>query len=30
MKHRFIYEAFHGLITNPKLVIDHINKYKNG
>ena len=28
VKHRFIYEAFHGLITNPKLVIDHINNIK--
>ena len=27
-KHRFIYECFHGLITNPKLVIDHINNIK--
>ena len=28
LKHRFIYECFHGLITNTKLVIDHINNIK--
>ena len=27
-KHRFIYECFHGSITNSKLVIDHINNIK--
>ena len=28
LKHRFIYECFHGLINDPKLVIDHINNIK--
>ena len=28
LKHRFIYECFHGLITNTKLVIDHMNNIK--
>ena len=28
LKHRFIYECFHGLITNTKLVVDHINNIK--
>ena len=28
LKHRFIYECFHGLITNTKLIIDHINNIK--
>ena len=28
LKHRFIFECFHGLITNKKLVIDHINNIK--
>ena len=28
LKHRFIYESFFGLITDPKLVIDHKNNIK--
>ena len=28
LKHRFIYECFHGLITNVKLIVDHINNIK--
>ena len=28
LKHRFIYECFFGLITDPKLVIDHKNNIK--
>ena len=28
LKHRFIYECFHGPITNVKLVVDHINNIK--
>ena len=28
LKHRFIYECFHGLITNTKLVVDHMNNIK--
>ena len=28
LKHRFIFECFHGKINNPKLVVDHINNIK--
>ena len=28
LKHRFIYECFHGIITDMKLVVDHINNIK--
>ena len=28
LKHRFIFECFHGKINNAKLVVDHINNIK--